>query len=114
MKGRVKERWGRLTDDDLTVIAGRRDQLESKIWICEGASSKGNRKIVTARWGRTLESRLKRSAPGFKTCLPPSSGLLKSSSLVPAQEQQALSLMPRKRSIGTRLSLSPSHWVWDF
>jgi uncharacterized protein YjbJ (UPF0337 family) len=25
MKGRVKERWGRLTDDDLTAIAGRRD-----------------------------------------------------------------------------------------
>jgi uncharacterized protein YjbJ (UPF0337 family) len=28
MKGRVKERWGKLTDDDLTAIAGRRDQLE--------------------------------------------------------------------------------------
>ena len=27
MKGRVRERWGRLTDDDLDVIAGRRDQL---------------------------------------------------------------------------------------
>ena len=27
--GRVKEKWG--TDDDLTVINGRRDQLEGKI-----------------------------------------------------------------------------------
>ncbi|MFN2256845.1 MAG: CsbD family protein, partial [Candidatus Promineifilaceae bacterium] len=27
MTGRAKERWGKLTDDDLTVIAGRRDQL---------------------------------------------------------------------------------------
>jgi uncharacterized protein YjbJ (UPF0337 family) len=26
-KGQVKQRWGRLTDDDLDVINGRRDQL---------------------------------------------------------------------------------------
>jgi uncharacterized protein YjbJ (UPF0337 family) len=25
--GQVKERWGKLTDDELTVAAGRRDQL---------------------------------------------------------------------------------------
>ena len=30
-KGRVKEKWGNLTDDDLDKIAGRRDQLEGKI-----------------------------------------------------------------------------------
>ena len=29
--GRVKEQWGKLTDDDLDVIAGRRDQLAGKI-----------------------------------------------------------------------------------
>ncbi len=28
---RVKEQWGKLTDDDLDVIAGRRDQLAGKI-----------------------------------------------------------------------------------
>jgi uncharacterized protein YjbJ (UPF0337 family) len=27
----VKEKWGKLTDDDLTVIAGNRDQLIGKI-----------------------------------------------------------------------------------
>ena len=27
MTGKVKEKWGKLTDDDLTVIAGKRDQL---------------------------------------------------------------------------------------
>jgi uncharacterized protein YjbJ (UPF0337 family) len=27
MKGNVRERWGRLTDDDLEQIAGKRDQL---------------------------------------------------------------------------------------
>lgn len=26
-KGSVKERWGKLTDDDLTVVAGKRDKL---------------------------------------------------------------------------------------
>ena len=31
MKGKVKEQWGLLTDDDLTAIGGRRDQLEGKI-----------------------------------------------------------------------------------
>jgi uncharacterized protein YjbJ (UPF0337 family) len=31
MKGKVKEQWGRLTDDDITAIGGRRDQLEGKI-----------------------------------------------------------------------------------
>ena len=30
-KGKVRERWGRLTDDDLNVIAGRRDQLLGRI-----------------------------------------------------------------------------------
>lgn len=31
MKGSVKERWGKLTDDDLTTIAGNRDRLLGKI-----------------------------------------------------------------------------------
>jgi uncharacterized protein YjbJ (UPF0337 family) len=31
LTGRVKEKWGKLTDDDLTAINGRRDQLEGKI-----------------------------------------------------------------------------------
>jgi uncharacterized protein YjbJ (UPF0337 family) len=30
-KGRAKEKWGRLTDDDLDVINGRQEQLEGKI-----------------------------------------------------------------------------------
>jgi uncharacterized protein YjbJ (UPF0337 family) len=30
-KGHVKQRWGKLTDDDLTVIAGKRDQLAGKL-----------------------------------------------------------------------------------
>ena len=30
-KGKAKERWGRLTDDELDVIAGRRDQLLGRL-----------------------------------------------------------------------------------
>jgi uncharacterized protein YjbJ (UPF0337 family) len=31
MKGSAKEQWGRLTDDDLAAIAGRREELEGKL-----------------------------------------------------------------------------------
>jgi uncharacterized protein YjbJ (UPF0337 family) len=31
IKGKVREQWGRLTDDDLDVIAGQRDQLLGRI-----------------------------------------------------------------------------------
>jgi uncharacterized protein YjbJ (UPF0337 family) len=31
LKGRVRERWGKLTDQDLTVIEGKREQLVGKI-----------------------------------------------------------------------------------
>lgn len=30
-KGKVKERWGKLTDDDLGQVEGRRDQLVAKV-----------------------------------------------------------------------------------
>lgn len=31
VKGRIKEKWGDLTDDDLTMINGKRDQLAGRI-----------------------------------------------------------------------------------
>ncbi|MBT8498677.1 CsbD family protein [Pantoea agglomerans] len=30
-KGKVKEKWGDLTDDDMTVVEGKREQLVGKI-----------------------------------------------------------------------------------
>lgn len=30
-KGKVKEQWGELTDDDLDRIAGKRDQLSGRL-----------------------------------------------------------------------------------
>ena len=37
-KGAVKEQWGKLTDDDLMEIQGRRDQLVGKIQMRYGVS----------------------------------------------------------------------------
>jgi uncharacterized protein YjbJ (UPF0337 family) len=34
--GKVKEKWGDLTDDDLTQINGNREQLEGKIHARDG------------------------------------------------------------------------------
>ena len=30
-KGSAKEKWGKLTDDDLSLIEGRREQLEGRL-----------------------------------------------------------------------------------
>ncbi len=34
--GKVKEQWGKLTDDDMDVIAGKRDQMLGKLQEREG------------------------------------------------------------------------------
>jgi uncharacterized protein YjbJ (UPF0337 family) len=31
MKGKVRERWGKLTDDEVETIAGKKDQLVGKL-----------------------------------------------------------------------------------
>lgn len=45
-KGKVKEQWGKLTDDDLDVIEGNRDQLEGKIQERYGKAKDDARKDV--------------------------------------------------------------------
>jgi uncharacterized protein YjbJ (UPF0337 family) len=52
-KGRAKEKWGRLTDDDLDVINGRQDQLEGKIQERYGLAKDQAKKDVDA-WFRSL------------------------------------------------------------
>jgi uncharacterized protein YjbJ (UPF0337 family) len=37
-RGHVKEKWGRLTDDELDVIAGNRDKLVGKLQEKHGLS----------------------------------------------------------------------------
>jgi uncharacterized protein YjbJ (UPF0337 family) len=31
VKGKIKQQWGKLTDDDLTMLEGNRDQLIGKV-----------------------------------------------------------------------------------
>jgi len=40
MKGRLREKWGNLTDNDLEMIAGRRDQLIGRLQIRYGLAKK--------------------------------------------------------------------------
>jgi uncharacterized protein YjbJ (UPF0337 family) len=46
VKGQVKEKWGKLTDDDLDVIAGKRDQLEGKLQETYGRTKEQVKKEV--------------------------------------------------------------------
>ena len=45
-QGRVKEKWGKLTDNDLAVISGRREQLEGLIQQRYGLAKDQVRKDV--------------------------------------------------------------------
>src|ERR1700687_4401617 len=51
-QGAVKEQWGKLTDDDLTAIEGRREQLIGKLQIRYGISEEEAERQV-AGWERT-------------------------------------------------------------
>jgi uncharacterized protein YjbJ (UPF0337 family) len=50
-KGVAKEKWGKLTDDDLNVIQGRREQLEGKLQQSYGFAKDQIRKDVDDWFG---------------------------------------------------------------
>ena len=50
--GKVKVQWGKLTDDDLEVVAGRRDQLAGKIQARYGIAKDEAEKQLSA-WERS-------------------------------------------------------------
>ena len=47
----VKEKWGKLTDDDLNVIDGRREQLEGKLQERYGYAKDQVRKDIDDWYG---------------------------------------------------------------
>lgn len=47
-KGKVKQQWGDLTDDDMTVIEGNRDQLEGRLQERYGYAKDKARQEVNA------------------------------------------------------------------
>ena len=56
MKGKIKEKWGNLTDDDLTAINGKRDQLEGKIQERYGITRVKRRRRLIRKRRRCLDS----------------------------------------------------------
>ena len=46
LKGKIREQWGHLTDDDLDKIAGKREQFEGKIQERYGITKDQARKDV--------------------------------------------------------------------
>ena len=53
LTGKVKEQWGKLTDDDMTVIEGKRDQLVGRVQERYGiAKDKAEEQV--AAWERKL------------------------------------------------------------
>jgi uncharacterized protein YjbJ (UPF0337 family) len=67
LKGGAKTRWGKLTDDDLDVVAGQRDKLVGRIQERYGiAKDQAQREVE--EWNRTLdrENESQRSADSQK------------------------------------------------
>jgi uncharacterized protein YjbJ (UPF0337 family) len=52
--GKAKEQWGKLTDDDISVVAGRRDQLAGKIQERYGVLKEEAERQIAA-WERKAE-----------------------------------------------------------
>ncbi len=54
--GKAKVQWGKLTDDDLEVVAGRRDQLAGKIQDRYGVAKDEAEKQLTAWQAKANDS----------------------------------------------------------
>lgn len=54
LKGRAKQQWGKLTDDDLTASAGRRDELAGKVQERYGIAKDAAHKQVD-EWARKAD-----------------------------------------------------------
>jgi uncharacterized protein YjbJ (UPF0337 family) len=67
IKGKVKEQWGELTDDDIDRIAGKRDQLSGRLQETYGIG-KDEADAQIDRWGaRSDEWDLSDTRPGGTT-----------------------------------------------
>lgn len=59
-KGKIKEQWGKLTDDDMDVVEGKRDQLAGRIQQRYGCTREEAEKQVRdfeSRYSTTTTSR---------------------------------------------------------
>lgn len=58
VKGKVKEQWGKLTDDDLDVVNGRAEQLVGRLQERYGLAKDAARKEYDG-WHKAHELRVK-------------------------------------------------------
>lgn len=67
MKGKAREQWGKLTDDDWQTILGKRDQLVGKIQERYGITREEAQKQADA-WARTMQDQndVEREQVGFR------------------------------------------------
>jgi uncharacterized protein YjbJ (UPF0337 family) len=56
LRGKVQEQWGRLTDDELDIIDGRREILIGKVQECYGISKERAEQQVEDFEARFLEA----------------------------------------------------------
>jgi uncharacterized protein YjbJ (UPF0337 family) len=57
MKGSAKQQWAKLTDDDLTFISGKKDELIGKIQERYGISREEAQRQADA-WSRVAEAEI--------------------------------------------------------
>jgi uncharacterized protein YjbJ (UPF0337 family) len=53
LKGKIKTQWGKLTDDDLDVISGQKDQLVGRIQERYGIQKEEAQRQVE-EWNKTM------------------------------------------------------------
>jgi len=54
LKGKTQQQWGKLTDDDFDVVAGKREELAGKIQLRYGIAREEAEKQVAA-WERSAD-----------------------------------------------------------
>jgi uncharacterized protein YjbJ (UPF0337 family) len=64
LKGKIKERWGKLTDDQLDMINGKRDQLAGKLQEIYGETRDEVEKQIVEFEELNTEYRRRRAAAG--------------------------------------------------
>jgi uncharacterized protein YjbJ (UPF0337 family) len=66
VKGQVKERWGRLSDDDLTRVEGKRDRLVGLIQQKYGIAKEKAEDEINA-WASTAQGVFERAKEGMQS-----------------------------------------------
>jgi uncharacterized protein YjbJ (UPF0337 family) len=66
LKGGVKQRWGKLTDDDVTALSGKKDELVGKIQERYGITREQAQKEAD-EWAAATNADLDATAAGTRT-----------------------------------------------